>query len=357
MFGNFFIERPRFSIVISLVILIMGLISITKLPLEEYPLITPPQIVVSAAYPGANSEVVESTVAAPVEASINGVEDMIYMSSESGEGTYSLRVYFKVGTDPDMALIRVQNRLSLVTARLPEEVRTQGLSVREQVDGPGLMIISLFSPNNKYDQTYISNFASIYIKDALSRISGIGEIQVFGGRDYSMRIWLNPVKMASLGVSSTDIINAVKSQNVQVPAGSLGQEPSYDKEKLKLTIRTKGRLKEPADFENIVIRSNVDGSDIKLKDIARVELGAESYSTLGRVNGSPACLMKIVQLSDANAIDVAKKIKKEMAKLSASFPDGVQYQIVRDETDFIKKSMHEVLKTILEATLLVLLVT
>ncbi|OGI02929.1 MAG: hypothetical protein A2Y25_09965 [Candidatus Melainabacteria bacterium GWF2_37_15] len=353
MANNFFINRPRFAIVIALVITLAGLISSTRLPLEEYPLITPPQIVAQASYPGASAEVIESTVAAPLESAINGVEDMIYMASQSSEGMYSLRVYFKVGTDPDMALVRVQNRLNLALPQLPEEVKRLGLYVKDQVDGPGLMIMSFNSSNNKYDPVYISNFASIFVKDAISRIEGVGEVQVFGGRDYSMRIWLNPDRMTSLGVTSTDIANAIKSQNIQVPVGSLGQEPMVDKQKLQLTLRTTGRLKEIKDFEDIVIKSNFDGANVKLKDVARVELGAQSYSTIGRVNGSPATLMKIIQLSDANSIAVAQAIKDEMKTLSQTFPEGIDYQVVRDETEFIKKSMEEVVFTIILAILFV----
>lgn len=355
--NNFFINRPRFAIVIALVLTLAGIISATKLPLEEYPLITPPQIVVNAYYPGANSEVIESTVAAPIESAVNGVEDMIYMYSTSSEGLYNLRVYFKVGTDPDMALINVQNRLNLATPQLPEDVRRLGLMVKDQVDGPGLMILSFYSPDKSHDQVYISNYASVYVKDAISRINGVGEVQVFGGRDYSMRIWLNPDKMASLGITSTDIVNAVKMQNLQVPVGSLGQEPMLDKQKLQLTLRTTGRLKEAEEFENIVIKSDFTGAKVKLKDVARVELGAQSYSSIGRVNGSPSAVMKIIQLSDANSIEVADAIKEKIEELSTSFPEGIEYQIVRDETDFIKKSMEEVIKTILMAIFFVTLIT
>jgi len=357
MKNNFFINRPRFAIVIALVITLAGVISSQKLPLEEYPLITPPQIVAQASYPGASAEVIESTVAAPLEAAINGVEDMIYMSSTSTNGSYSLQVYFKVGTDPDMALINVQNRLNLAMPQLPEEVRRFGLYVKDKIDGPGLMIISFYSPDKTHDQAYISNFASIFVKDVLSRVEGVGEVQVFGGRDYSMRIWVNPAKMASLKVTSTDIINAIRSQNVEVPVGSVGQEPSVEKEKFQLNIKTTGRLKTAEEFENIVIKSDFNGANVKLKDIARVELGALSYSTIGRVNGSPAALMKIIQLSDANSIAVSEAIKKKMEEISASFPAGIEYQVVRDETDFIKKSMDEVVKTIIMAILFVAFIT
>ncbi len=357
MISNFFINRPRFAIVVALVITLAGIISAQKLPLEEYPLITPPQIVAQATYPGASAEVIESTVAAPLEAAVNGVEDMIYMSSTSTNGSYSLEVYFKVGTDPDMALINVQNRLNLALPQLPEEVRRFGLYVKDKIDGPGLMIMSFYSPDKTRDQSYISNFASIFIKDELSRVEGVGEVQVFGGRDYSMRIWTNPEKMAGLGVTSTDIINAIRSQNIEVPVGSVGQEPAIEKEKFQLNIKTTGRLKETQDFENIVIKADLTGAIVRLKDVARVELGAESYSTIGRVNGLPAALMKIIQLSDANSIAVSDAIKEKMKELAPTFPEGIEYQIVRDETDFIKKSMNEVIKTIIMAIIFVALIT
>lgn len=358
MSENFFIKNPHFAIVISIFIVLLGIISITKLPLEEYPQITPPQIVVSASYPGANAEVIESTIAAPIEASVNGVEDMIYMSSDSSDSSYNLTITFETGTSPDMALINVQNRLNLAMASLPEEVRRIGLSVKEALNkGAGLMVIYIYSPDGSKNQLELSNYASIHIKNALSRIKGIGEVEIRGGKDYSMRIWLNPEKMASLNVSSSDIVEVVLSQNTQVPAGSVGQEPLIEKQKLHLNITTKGRLKEPAEFENIVIRSNTDGSNVKIKDVARVELGAQSYSDIARVNGEEAVLLRISQLSDANSIDISDRVKAELKRLSLTFPDGIAYEIVRDETDYIQKSMDEVVKTIYLAAILVIIIT
>jgi len=358
MSKNFFINNPHFAIVISIFILLLGLISLTKLPLEEYPQITPPQIVVNASYPGANAEVIESTIAAPLEAAVNGVEDMIYMSSDSSDGSYSLTITFETGTNPDMALINVQNRLNLATASLPEEVRRIGLTVKEALNkGAGLMVINIYSPDDSKNKLELSNYASIHVKNALSRIKGIGEVEIRGRKDYSMRIWLNPEKMASLNVSSSDIAQAIRSQNTQVPAGSVGQEPLVEKQKLHLNITTQGRLKEPSEFENIVIRSNTDGSNIKIKDVARVELGAQSYSDIGRVNGESAVLLRISQLSDANSIDLSNRVKSELKRLSNTFPEGIGYEIVRDETDYIKKSMNEVVKSIIIAAILVVIVT
>ena len=267
--GNLFINRPKLAIVISLVIILAGMLMIKLLPLEEYPSITPPQVIVTATYAGASSDVIESTIAAPVEAQLNGVEDMIYMSSTSQNGQYKLTLYFNIGSDPDMAVVNVQNQLQLVTPRLPEEVKRYGLMVKKSTGGPGLMMISVNSPTHTYDSLYVANYASIYIKDELARIKGVGQVQVFGSSDYSMRIWLDATKMANLGVSISEVNKAIQYQNTQSPAGDLGVEPMKNKQMIKLTMRTKGRLQDVKQFENIIVRSKPDGSQIKLKDIAR----------------------------------------------------------------------------------------
>ena len=309
--GNLFIKRPKLAIVISVVIMLAGILMINTLPLEEYPSITPPQVVVTATYAGASSDVVESTIAAPVEAQLNGVEDMIYMSSTSQNGQYQLTLYFEVGSDPDMAVVNVQNQLQLVTPRLPEEVKRYGLSVKKSTGGPGLMMISVNSPTKTYDGLYIANYASIYIKDELARIKGVGKVQVFGSSDYSMRVWLDATKMANLGVSVSEVSAAIQSQNTQSPAGDLGVEPMQNKQMIKLTMRTKGRLKDVEEFENIIVRSKPDGSQVKLKDIARVELGAESYSFFSRISGKDTAMISVSQLPEANAIDLSNKIQKK----------------------------------------------
>ena len=355
--GNLFIKRPKLAIVISLAIMLAGMLMITALPLEEYPSITPPQVVVTATYAGASSDVVEDTIAAPVEAQLNGVEDMIYMSSTSQNGQYQLTLYFKIGSDPDMAVVNVQNQLQLVTPRLPEEVRRYGLSVKKSTGGPGIMMISVNSPTHTYDSLYIANYASIYIKDELARIKGVGKVSVFGSSDYSMRIWLDATKMANLGVSVSEVNTAIQSQNTQVPAGDLGVEPMKNKQMIKLTMRTKGRLKEVSEFEDIIIRSKPDGSQIKLKDIARVELGAESYSFFSRIGGKDSAIISISQLPEANAIDLSNKISAKMKELSKSFPQGIEYKIQRDETEFVRESIKEVINAIGLAIVLVGLVT
>lgn len=355
--GNLFIKRPKLAIVISLVIILAGMLMINTLPLEEYPSITPPQVVVTATYAGASSDVVESTIAAPVEAQLNGVENMIYMSSTSQNGSYQLTLYFDIGSDPDMAVVNVQNQLQLVTPRLPEEVRRYGLTVKKSTGGPGILMISVSSPTGTYDNLYIANYASIYIKDELARIKGVGKVQVFGSTEYSMRIWLDANKMANLGVSTSEVAAAVQAQNTQTPAGDLGVEPMKDPQMIKLTMRTRGRLEDPKEFENIVVRSKSDGSQIKLKDIARVELGAESYSYFSRIGGKNAAIISISQLPEANAIDLSNKIQKKMQELSKSFPQGIEYEVQHDETEFVRESIKEVINAIGLAIILVGIVT
>lgn len=357
MASNLFIKRPKLAIVIALVIILAGIIAMYSLPLEEYPMITPPQVTVSANYPGASSDVVEQTIAAPVEAQLNGVENMIYMTSTSSNGSYSLNLFFRIGTDPNMAVINVQNQLQLVTPRLPDAVKRYGLTVAKTVGGPGLILISVNSPNNTYDSLYIANYASIYIKDELARIKGVSSVTVFGNMDYSMRIWLNANKLATLGISTTDVSNAISAQNTQVPAGNIGVEPLAEKQLVKLTLRTKGRLKDVSEFENIVVRSETNGSQVKLKDIARVELGAESYSFFSRINGKSCAFISVKQLPEANSIDLANKITKRLSELSKQFPPGMNAHVVRDETLFVRASITEVEHSIFIAIILVILVT
>lgn len=355
--GNLFIRRPKLAIVISLVILLAGLIMLRTLPLEEYPSITPPQVVVSATYAGASSDVIESTIAAPIEAQLNGVQDMIYMSSSSQNGSYKLTLFFEVGSDPDMAVINVQNQLQLVTPRLPEEVRRYGLSVKKSTGGPGLLMISVFSPHGTYDNLFISNYADIYIKDELARIRGVGSVSVFGSSNYAMRIWLNADKMANYNLSVTEVIQAIQNQNIQSPAGDLGIEPMNEKQLVKLTMRTKGRLKDVEEFENIIIKSQSSGAQVRLKDIARIDLGAENYSFFSRISQKNASIITVSQLPEANAIDLSNKIHKKMEELSKTFPKDIEYKIQHDETEFVRESIKEVVEAVLLAVLLVGVVT
>lgn len=355
--GNLFIKRPKLAIVISLAIMLAGMLMMTQLPLEEYPSITPPQVVVSATYAGASSDVIANTIAAPVEAQLNGVENMIYMSSTSQNGSYQLTIYFEVGTNPDMAVVNVQNRLQLVTPRLPEEVKRYGMTVQKSTGGPGIMMIAINSPTHTYDSLYVANYASIYIKDELARVKGVSKVQVFGSSDYAMRIWLDAEKMASLGVTVEEVTYAIQAQNSQVPTGDLADEPMDVPQMLKLTMRTSGRLKEPKQFEEIVVRSKPDGSQIKIKDIAKVQLGAESYNFFSRIGGRDSAVISVTQLPEANAIDLSNRLRKRMEELSKTFPQGIEYHIERDETDFVRESINEVIGAIGLAVLLVGIVT
>ena len=357
MAGNLFIKRPKLAIVISLAIILAGLISLTTLPLEEYPSITPPQVVVTATYSGASSDVITSTIAAPVELQLNGIEDMLYMYSESKNGSYKLTLFFEVGSDPDMALVNVQNQLQLVTPRLPEEVKRYGLSVRKSTGGAGCLLMSLSSPNGTYNSLYLANYATMFIKDELARIKGCGSVSIFGAGDYSMRIWLKPDKMASLGVSTTDINNAVSAQNVQTPAGNIGVEPMNEPQVLKFTLRTKGRLKTVEEFENIVVKANIDGSNVKLKDVARVELGAENYSSSVTIADKSAAMISIAQLPEANTIDLVNRVQDKMKELSRKFPSDIEYHVQYDITEFVRESIHEVISAIVLAIILVSAVT
>lgn len=356
MFSKFFIDRPRFAIVLSLVIVLVGLICLKVLPLEEYPDITPPQVVVSATYSGASSEVVESTVAQPIEAQVNGVEDMLYMTSTSSNGTYQLNVFFKTGTDPDMALVNVQNRVSLATPRLPSDVQRYGLTTKRSTQGAGLVMYAIYSPDESKDKVEVSNYASIYLKDELARINGVGEVGVHGARDYSIRIWLDANKMAALNVSPLEVQSAVSGQNTQIPAGDIGAEPLIKKHQMKITLKTKGRLTTPEEFSDIIVRSNPDGSTIRVADVARVELAGERYSSIGRLDGKEIAVLSVMQLSDANAIQVANDCNKLMEEMSKGFPDGIAYRVLHDTTETIKESLAEVIKAIVLAVILVTLV-
>ncbi len=352
-----FIKRPKFAIVISIAIIIAGFISLLNLPLEEYPSITPPQVIVSATYSGASADVIASTIAAPVELQLNGIENMLYMSSTSENGTYQLTLYFEVGTDPDMALVNVQNQLQLVQPRLPEEVKRYGLTVKKSTGGAGVLYIALTSPNNTYNSLFLANYATMNIKDELARTKGCGRIQIFGAGDYSMRIWLKPDRMASLGVSTTDISNAVSSQNIQAPAGNIGVEPMNTPQMMKFTLRTKGRLKTVEEFENIIVKSRTDGSNVRLRDVARVELGAEMYNSTVKVGDSDVAIIAVAQLPNANTIDLVNRIKAKMATMSKKFPSDIEYIVQYDTTEFVRESIHEVISAIVLAIILVSAVT
>ena len=352
----FFIKKPRFAVVISVIIVILGLLSLFGLQQEKYPNITPPQVTISAYYPGASASVIESSVASLLESQLNGVKDMIYMSSTSYDGAYNLNIYFKTGTDNDINLMNVQNKLQQVQALLPQEVMQQGLTAENKVGGAGAIILNLASENESWNQLDLTNYANIYVKDAIKRINGVGSVNVFGADDYSMRIWLDPAKLASYKVSIAEIQNAIKNQNIQLSAGALGDKPTNANPSLKLSLLTKGRLQTPEEFGNIIIRSNQDGSKLRLKEISRVELGAKSYSMFGIVDGKPAALIQVMPLPGANTVEICNNIYKTMDELSKTLPDSLKLDIMMDSSTFINESMDEVEFTILLTSLIVILI-
>ena len=323
---------------------------------ESYPDVTPPQVQVSASYQGASAEVIESSIATVLENKLNGVENMTYMTSTSYDGSYSLTLYFKVGSDKNVNLMNVQNRIQQVQSQLPEEVQRTGVTAVSRTSGSGAIILTLYPEAGNWNQLDLTNYGSIYIKDELKRIDGVADVNVYGAGDYSMRIWLDPQKMAGLNVSTNDIKAAVTSQNTQITAGALGQLPTDEKQALQITLKTKGRLDNVKDFENIIIRSNSDGSNVKLKDIAKVELGASSYSNLGLVNGKPSAVVMISQLPDANVINLSKNVKAKVNELNSKMSNGIKIMYVKDDANYIQESMREVEFTILLTALIVVVI-
>jgi multidrug efflux pump len=355
-FSHFFIERPIFAMVLSIVIVIAGMLAYISLPTAQYPEIAPPTVQVTASYPGADPKVVAETVATPIEEQVNGVENMLYMSSQStADGTMTLTVTFKLGTDLDIAQVLVQNRVAIATPQLPQEVRNLGVTVQKQ--SPDLMmVVHLISPNGTYDQAYISNYAFLQIRDPLSRLDGIGNVNVFGAREYSMRIWLDPNRMYSRGLTTDDIIAAIQAQNVQVAAGRLGAEPAPPGTELQLTINTEGRLVTPDQFGQIIVKRGDNGEIVYLSDVSSVELGAKDYNVSSYLDGKPAVALAIFQLPGSNAVKTAHEVRALMAVLSRSFPVDLKYAIVYDPTQFIEQSVEAVIHTLFEAVVLVLIV-
>lgn len=352
----FFIRKPRFALVISVCIVILGVISMLTLKQENYPDVTPPQIKVSASYTGANAEVIESSIATVLENKLNGVEDLSYMTSTSYDGSYSLSMYFKVGSDKNINLMNVQNRIQQVQSQLPEEVKRTGVTAVSRTSGSGALILNVFPKSGNWSQLDLTNYGSIYVKDELKRVEGVADIDVYGAGDYSMRIWLDPQKMAGLNISTSEVKSAITNQNTQVTAGSLGALPTDDNQALQLTLKTKGRLADVKEFENIIIRSNMDGTKVRVKDIARVELGAASYNYLGKINGKPAAMIMISQLSDANILNLSKAIKAKVKELNSRLDNGLEIRVVKDDSDYIHESMKEVEFTILLTGIIVVLI-
>jgi HAE1 family hydrophobic/amphiphilic exporter-1 len=355
-FSHFFVDRPIFASVLAVVITLVGTIAFLGLPVAQYPEIAPPTIVVRATYPGANAETVAATVATPLEQQINGVENMLYMSSyASNDGAMSLTITFKLGTDLDTAQVLVQNRVAIATPRLPDDVRRLGVTTLKS--SPDLMmVIHMFSPDDRYDQLYVSNYARNNVRDDLLRLDGVGDLTIFGERQYSLRVWLDPDKLASYGLTSSDVVQAIQAQNVQVSSGAIGQEPTTSGGAFQITVNTQGRFQDVAQFRRVIVRSTPNGQLIRVQDVARVELGAQDYVTNSYLNGKPAVAMAIFQRPGTNALQAADEIIKKMEELKQSFPPGVAYSIVYNPTTFIAESVNAVYHTLGEAVVLVVLV-
>lgn len=355
-FSQFFISRPIFAAVLSLLILIAGAISLFQLPISEYPEVVPPTVVVRANFPGANPKVIGETVAAPLEQAITGVENMLYMSSQStADGKITLTITFALGTDLDNAQVQVQNRVTRTEPKLPEEVTRIGITVDKA--SPDLtMVVHLTSPDKRYDMLYLSNYAILNIKDELARLGGVGDVQLFGMGDYSLRVWLDPNKTASRNLTATDVVTAIREQNRQVAAGQLGAPPAPTAQSFQLSVNTQGRLVSEEEFENIVIRAGDDGEITRLKDIARIELGSSQYALRSLLNNQPAVAIPIFQRPGSNAIDISNEVRGKMEELKKGFPQGMDYSIVYDPTIFVRGSIEAVVHTLFEALILVVLV-
>ena len=357
MFSDFFIHRPKFAFVISIVITIAGLISIKQLPIAQYPVITPSQVTVSASYTGANAETVEQTVVSPIETQVNGVKRMMYMSSKSSSnGSASINVSFDIGSDGDLNTVNTKNREGVAEPSLPEDVKRSGVTVEEQSTNM-LCIVDLHSDSPSMDELYLSNYMLIYIQDSLARIPGVGKVSMFGDWSYSIRVWLDPDHLSSMGITTQDVIDVINEQNMQAPVGSIGSSPIEDSQQFSYTLQTTGRLTDVEEFKKIIIRATPDGSFVRLNDVARIELGSQDYSVNSRIDGHPAALLAVYQLPSANGIKVAEAVKKEMKRLSKSFPEDLEYGMVYDTTKFIQASIDEVVSSLFIAVLLVVLVT
>ena len=355
-FSHFFIRRPIFAAVLSIVIVLVGLIAMSQLPIAQYPEIAPPTVVVRAVYPGANPKVLAETVATPIEQEVNGVENMLYMSSTStSDGVVTLTITFKLGTDLNTAQVLVQNRVAIALPKLPEEVRRLGVTTTKR--SPDLtMVVHLTSPDNSRDELYVANYAFLQVKDQLARIPGVGDVFAFGARDYSMRVWLDPDKLASRNMTASDIVRAIREQNLQVAAGAIGQPPVPAGNDFQLAISTQGRLLDEQQFGDIIVKQGAQGQVTRVRDVARVELAARDYSIASQLNGKPAAAMVIFQLPGSNAIDTSDRVRAKMEELKRNFPQGVDYRIVYDTTVFARESIRAVVDTLFEAVLLVVLV-
>jgi hydrophobe/amphiphile efflux-1 (HAE1) family protein len=356
MLSGIFIDRPRLAVVISLVITIAGLVALTQIPIAQFPDIVPPQVSVTVSYPGASADVVQQSIAQPIESRVVGVDNAIYMKSTSGnDGSYTLTVSFAVGTDPDINTVNVQNRVNLAEAQLPQEARAQGISVKKKSSAL-MQLIALTSAKGDHDQLFLSNYATINIIDGLKRVKGVGDVTLLTPWDYSMRIWITPERLTSYAMTPNDIITALQGQNIQAAIGRIGSQPALPDQQFQLTIQTKGRLATVEEFENVVLRAQPDGSFVRIRDVARVELAPKGAEQIGRQDGTPAAVLGVYQSPGGNAIATAAAINQLMEKLAPAFPEGVAYKVTYDTTKFVEESIHEVVKTLLEAFVLVVIV-
>lgn len=356
MLSSFFIRRPKFAIVISVVITLAGLLALNSIPVSQFPNITPPQVTVSANYPGASAETVEKLVAQPIEEEVNGAPDMLYMqSTSSSSGTYSLTVTFAIGSDPNIDQVNVQNRVQLAQAQLPAEVSQEGLTIRAATSN-FVLAVNLYSENNKYDQAFISNYAYMNLQQQIARTPGVGNTQIFGQREYAMRVWMDPVRMTAMNITAQDVIAAIQAQNIQVAAGQIGQPPVGGDQQQQLTILTPGELVSPAQFRNIIIRTNQNGGIVRVRDIGTVQLAAQQYSTNAALDGNPSSTLAIYQTPNANALAVAHSIEQQMRTLSKQFPPGLKYAIVYNATNFVSANIIEILRTLAITLALVVVV-
>jgi multidrug efflux pump len=353
----FFIHRPKFAIVISVVITLAGLLALSVIPIAQFPNITPPQVTVSVTYPGASAETIANTVAQPIEVQVNGVPDMLYMqSTTSSSGTYNLVVTFALGTDPAIAQVNVQNRVQLAQAQLPPEVQQQGILIRA-ASSNFVLAVNLYSPGGRYDQVFISNYAYMQLQQQIARIPGVGNTQIFGQRQYAMRIWLDPERMTALGMTANDVIGAIRQQNIQVAAGQIGQPPVSGSQQQQLTVLSTGRLSTVEQFEDIIIRTNPNGGIVRVRDVARVELAAQQYASSSALDGTPSATLAVYQSPDANALTLATALQQQMEQLASQFPPGLKYTIVYNSTDFVRANIDEIVLTLGITLALVVAVT
>jgi len=354
--AEFFVRRPIVAMVIAIIIVIVGFVAMGSLPIAQYPDITPPEVSVEATYTGANAEVVEQSVATPLEQKVNGVENMLYMRSvNSNDGKMTLTVSFEVGSDLDMSNVLTQNRVSEAQASIPEEVKRLGITVKKKLAFP-LMLVTLYSPSGQYDNDFLSNYLTINVLDEVARIRGVGQATIFGGSDYAMRVWVKPDQLAKLGLTVPDITRAIQEQNVIAPAGQIGGPPALDDTQFTYTVRTRGRLATAREFENVIVRSNPDGSQVRVKDVARVELGTQNYNMISRLNEGPAAVIAVYQLPGANGLEVAESVKQVMTRVAPDFPEGLDYLVSLDTTLAIEAGIREIIVTLFQAVGLVILV-